>query len=71
MAATGCLFKQVGRKSVEYFEFFILLSDVQNAINSQSLTYRCSEDAKLVIITPNTFTSIPHFSCEIQKRFMS
>ena len=69
-----CLFKIVDRKYVEYFEFSNLLSDVQNALNSLSLTYRCSEDAGLDIITPNTFLH-PHFntalSCEIQKRFLS
>lgn len=50
-----CLFKLVGRKSLEYFEFLTVLSDVQNAINSRPLTYRCSEDAGLDVITPNAF----------------
>ena len=40
---------------MEYLEFLTSLSDVQNAINSRPLTYRCSEDAGLNIITPNTF----------------
>ena len=48
-----CLFKLVGRKSLEYFKFLTVLSDVQNAINSQLLAYCCSEDAGLDIITPN------------------
>ena len=50
-----CLFKLVGRKSVEYFEFLTLLSDIQNALNSRPFTYRCLEDAGLDIITPNAF----------------
>ena len=59
-----CLFKLVGRKSVGYFEFLTLLSDVQNAINSRPFTSRCSEEAGLDIITPKAFlyTLIPNFS---------
>ena len=45
---------------MEYFEFLTQLFDVQNAINSRPLTYRCSEDAGLKIITPNAFLH-PHF----------
>ena len=56
-----CLFKPVGRKSVEYFEFLTLLSDVQNTISSRPFTYRCSEDAELDVITPNAFF-YPHFN---------
>ena len=55
------MFKLVGRKRAEYFEFLTLLSDVQSAINSRPLTYRCSEDAGLDIITPNDFL-YPHFN---------
>ena len=51
----------MGRKSVEYFEFLTQLSDVQNAINCRPLTYRCSEDAGLDVITPNAFLH-PHFN---------
>ena len=32
-----------------------ILSDIQNAVNSRPLTYRCSDDARLEIITPNCF----------------
>ena len=59
-----CLFKRVDRKYVEYFEFLTLLSDVQNAINSRPLTYRCSEVAGLDIITPNVFLYL-HFKTEL------
>ena len=56
-----CLLKLVVRKSIEYFEFLTLLSDVQNAFNSRLLTYRCSEDAGLDIISSNAFLH-PHFN---------
>ena len=59
-----CLFKLVGRKSVEYFEFLTLLSDVQNTINSRPFTYRCSGDGGLDIITPNAFFH-PHFNTSL------
>lgn len=60
----SCLFKLVGRKSLEYFEVLTVLSDVQNAINSRPLTYRCSEDAGLDVITPNAFLH-PHFNTSL------
>ena len=47
----------MGRKSVEYLEFLILLSDVQIAINSRPLT----EDAGLDINALNAFLC-PHFN---------
>ena len=54
-----CLFMLMGWKSKEYFECLTLLFDVQNAINSRPLTSRCSEDAGLDVITPNSFLH-PH-----------
>ena len=63
-SVNNCLFKQVGRKSVKYFEFLILLSDVQNPINSRPLTYRRSEDADYIYIS--TFPLFFFFSfCRI------
>ena len=59
-----CLFNLVDSKSVKYFEFLTLLSDVQNAINSRPLAYRCSEDAVLDIITPNDFLH-SHFNTSL------
>jgi hypothetical protein len=50
----GCLYKTVGRKGLDYFEFLTLLSDVQFAINSRPLTYRSSEDLREVV-SPNSF----------------
>ena len=64
-----CLFKLVGRKSVEYFEFLTLLSDVQNVINSRPIHVQKMLGGTLLHLMPfSTFTSIPHFSWEIQKK---
>ena len=49
-----CLYKTVGRTLISYFELLTIISDIQSAINSRPLTYRCSDD-NLDIITPNYF----------------
>ena len=54
-----CLYKLVGRQKLCYFELLSVLSDIQNVLNSHPLTYQCSEDAGLDIISPNTFIQ-PH-----------
>ena len=51
----SCLNKIIGRSKIEYFELLTLLSDIQNAINTRPLTYRCSSDNDLQEITPNCF----------------
>ena len=51
----SCLYKVVGRSSMGYFRLLTVLSDIQNAVNSRPLTYRCSDDSSLEIITPNCF----------------
>ena len=51
----SCLYKVVGRSSMGYYRLLTILSDIQNAVNSRPLTYRCSDDAGLEIITPNCF----------------
>merc|ERR1711872_848474 len=38
-----------------YYRLLTILSDIQNAVNGRPLTYRCSDDAGLEIITPNCF----------------
>ena len=48
-----CLYKTIGRKHYNYFQFFTLLTDVENCINSRPLTY-LNEDS-LDVITPNAF----------------
>ena len=50
-----CLHKTVGRKRLEYFDLFTLLSDITNSINSRPLTYRDNSDVNLQMITPNSF----------------
>ena len=49
------LYKTIGRSRMEYFDLLTVLSDIQNSINSRPLTYRCSSDSGLDIITPNSF----------------
>ena len=51
----SCLYKVIGRSKVNYFDLITILSDIQNAINARPLTYRCSSDSDLEIITPNHF----------------
>ena len=51
----SCLYKTIGRAKVNYFDLLTILSDIQLAINSRPLTYRCSSDSTLEIITPNCF----------------
>ena len=51
----SCLYKVVGRSAIGYFKLLTILSDIQNAVNSRPLTYRCADDATLDIITPNCF----------------
>ena len=51
----SCLYKLIGRSRIQYFDLLTILSDIQNAINSRPLTYRCSSDSGLEIITPNNF----------------
>lgn len=50
-----CLYKSIGKSKLTYFELFTLISDIQSAINSRPLTYRCSDDRDLKILTPNSF----------------
>ena len=50
-----CLYKAIGRARLTYFRLITVISDIQNAINSRPLTYRCSSDSGLEIISPNCF----------------
>ena len=54
----NCIYKSVGRKKLEYFQFCSLLSDVQNAVNSRPLTYRDSDPNNLEVVTPNSFLKV-------------
>ena len=54
----GCLYKTIGRSSLEYFDFITILSDITDAINSRPLTYTTS-DNDVVPLTPNCFLK-PH-----------
>ena len=51
----SCLRKAIGRKKLDYFKLQTALSDIQLAINMRPLTYRCSEDFDLEVISPNDF----------------
>ena len=51
----SCLYKSIGRSKLNYFELLTLISDIQSSVNSRPLTYRCSDDKELEIITPNSF----------------
>ena len=52
-----CLYKSIGRKVIAYCVLLTLVSDIQKAINSRPLTYRCSSDIGLDIIALVNFIS--------------
>ena len=54
----GCIYKTIGRKKLEYFQFNSLLTDVQESINSRPLTYRDSDVDNLEVVTPNSFLKL-------------
>ena len=51
-----CLYKSIRRNVIAYCDLLTLVSDIQKAINSHPLTYRCS-DIGLDIIAPVNFIS--------------
>ena len=51
----GCLKKVIGRQRLDYFKYVTILSDIQHAVNSRPLTYRCAENSSLEVITPMHF----------------
>ena len=51
----SCLYKTIGHSRIRYFYLLTVISDVQSAINQRPLTYRCSSDSDLEVITPNSF----------------
>ena len=54
-----CLRKAIRRLVLDYFKLKTVLSDIQLAINQRPLTYRCSKDSGLEVISPNDFLR-PH-----------
>ena len=48
-----CISKVTGRKHMNYFEYFTLLTDIQNCINSRPLTYINDDFSN--VLTPNCF----------------
>lgn len=52
------LYKCIGRKKLEYFQFVSLLTDIQNSVNSRPLTYRDYDINNLDVITPNSFQKL-------------
>ena len=53
----GCIYKCIGRKRLDYFEFSSLLADIQNSVNSRPLTYN-DESSELDYITPNNLLKV-------------
>ena len=50
-----CFFKTLGRAKSDYFQILTMISDVQRATNSRSLTYRSTSDTGILPLTPNAF----------------
>ena len=55
----NCLKKIISRQKLDYFQLKTVLSDIQLAINSRPLSYRCADEDGLEILTPNKFLR-PH-----------
>merc|ERR1712121_95127 len=51
----NCLKKSIGRSILDYFRLATVFSDIQHAINCRPLTYRCSDNSSLEVLTPNHF----------------
>lgn len=51
----SCLYKTIGRSTIEYFFFITLIAEVQDSINSRPLTYQDTSDVNHEFITPNSF----------------
>merc|ERR1712105_297880 len=51
----SALRKSIGRQKLDYFKLKTALSDVQHAVNCRPLTYRCSENYSLEVISPINF----------------
>ena len=47
--------KSIGSSILDYFRLVTVLSDIQLAINCRPLTYRCSDNFSLEVLTPNHF----------------
>jgi len=56
-----CLYKAMGRSTLEYFEFITLLSEIEEAVNSRLLTYM-SLDNDIAPLNPNAFLKSNHRS---------
>ena len=52
------IYKSIGRKRLEYFQFTALLSDIQNAINDRPLSYKDENKNLSDVITPNSFLKL-------------
>ena len=63
----NCLRKSIGRSYLDYFRLVTVLSDIQHAINCRPLTYRCSDNNSLEVLTPNHFLR-PHVETNLLLR---
>ena len=50
----SCIYKTIGRRQLEFFEFRTLLGDICTSINSRPLTYR-DDGRDFQVLTPNDF----------------
>ena len=48
-----CFYKTMGHRRINYFDMLMIVSDIQNSINSRLLTNWYSEDSGLEVIPPN------------------
>merc|ERR1712002_1130420 len=51
----GAVWERLIRTFKNYFRIVTVLSDIQHAINCRHLTYRCSDNISLEVLTPNNF----------------
>ena len=53
-----CLYKAMGRSTLEYFEFITLLSEIEEAVNSRPLTNMSSDNDDIFPLIPNALIAI-------------
>ena len=57
----SCLYKTIGKKKLDFFQFSSLLVDIQNIVNSRPLTYDDNSIDNLTVISPNHFLKLSNY----------
>lgn len=66
-----CLLKSIGRSKLTYSDLLIHISDIQNAVNNEPITYLYSDIDEVVALTPNMLLKVhsnPHITLSSHSR---